>query len=56
MKLIVGSVAKCRTGLGLISTNFIRKITIKEGQQLIHDEVEAGMEEKRMTKIVEFSQ
>ena len=48
VKSIVGSVAKARAGLCLIPTNFTRKITIKEDQQLIQDEVRAGIDEKKM--------
>ena len=56
VKSIVGSVAKGRTDLGLIPTNFTRKVTIKEGQQLIQDEVRAGMGKRMMTKVVGYNQ
>ena len=55
-KLIVGSVAKGRAGLGLIPTYCPGKVMIKEGQKLIQDKVRAGMEEKRMTKMVGYDQ
>ena len=56
VKAIVGSVAQGRAGLGLIPTNFTGKITPKERQQLLQDEVRAGMEEKRLTKMVGLCQ
>ena len=56
VKSIVGSVAKCRAGLGLIPTYCPGKVTIKEGQKLIQVEVSAWMEEKRMTKMVGYGQ
>ena len=56
VKSIVGSVAKDRAGLGLIPTIFPGKVTIKEGQKLIQDEVRAEMEEKRMTRMIEYGQ
>ena len=56
VKLIVGSVAKSRANLDLIPTYCPGKVTIKEGQKLIQNEVRAVMEEKRMTKRVGYGQ
>ena len=55
IKAIVDSVAQERAGLGLIPSNITRKITVKEHQHLIQDEVRAEMEEKRMTKMASYS-
>ena len=56
VKAIVGAVAQGRAGLGRIPTNITRKVTPKERQQLLQDEVRSGMEEKRLTKMVGLSQ
>ena len=56
VKAIVGAVAQGRAGLGRIPTNITRKVTPKERQQLLQDEVRSGMEEKRLTKMVRLSQ
>lgn len=56
VKAIMGSVAQGRAGLELIPSYKFGKSTVKERQHLIQDEVRAGMEENRMTKMAGYSQ